>query len=125
MLALLTDAHISPIVAVQVKAKRAEIVIHSLREWREGALLHAGDDVILTAALEEGLTFVTYDQRTITSLAMQWAVEGHGHAGIIFIDEKSIAQEDVGGKVHALLTLWDKTHSQDWQNVISYLRPDP
>ena len=45
MLALLTDAHISPSVTEQVRAKRVEIVIHSLQEWRGGAFLQAGDDI--------------------------------------------------------------------------------
>ncbi len=67
MLAFLTDAHISPSVAKQVKAKQPEIVIRCLRDWRGGALLDAADEVILSAALEEGLSFVTYDQRTIVS----------------------------------------------------------
>lgn len=125
MLALLTDAHVSPNVAEQMKAKRPEIVIYSLQAWRDGALLRADDDVILTAALEEGLTFVTYDQRTIAPMVTQWAMEGRDHAGIIFIDEKSIAQADVGGKVRALLTPWDRAQSQDWTNAVSYLKPDP
>ena len=67
---------------------------------------------------------VTYDQRTIAPLVMQWATEGRDHAGGVFIDDKSIAQADVGGKVRALLTLWDKAHEQDWKNAISYLQPD-
>ena len=122
MLAFLTDAHISLSVAEQVKAKQPEIVIYSLQEWRGGALLQADDDVILTAALEERLTFVTYDQRTIAPMVMHWAIEGRDHAGILFIDEKSIAQSDVGGKVRALLHLWDQANSLDWTNVISYLK---
>lgn len=124
MLAFLTDAHISLSVAEQIKAKRPEIVIFSLHDWRSGTFLNADDDVILTAALEENLTIVTYDQRTIAPLVMQWAIEGRDHAGVVFIDDKSIAQADVGSKVRALLTLWDKTHEQDWRNAISYLHPD-
>ncbi|HLK57138.1 MAG TPA: DUF5615 family PIN-like protein [Chthonomonadaceae bacterium] len=123
MLAFLTDAHISLSVADQIKAKRPELVIYSLQDWRGGALLQADDDVILTAALEEGLTLVTYDQRTIAPIVMQWAMEGRDHAGIIFIDEKSITQADVGGKVRALLNLWDQANFLDWTNVISYLKP--
>jgi len=125
MLALLTDAHISPSVAKQVTAKQPEITIYCLRDWRGGALLQADDDVILTAALAERLTLVTYDMRTIAPMVTQWATEGRDHAGILFIDEKSIPQEDVGGMVRALLTLWDKARSLDWTNAISYLKPAP
>ncbi|HZO88690.1 MAG TPA: DUF5615 family PIN-like protein [Chthonomonadaceae bacterium] len=125
MLALLTDAHISPDVAEQVKAKRTESVIHSLQTWCGGAFLRTEDAVILTAALEEGLTFVTYDQRTIAPLMMQWATEGRDHAGIVFIDERSIAQGDIGGKVRALLSLWEKGNALDWKNTFTYLKPEP
>lgn len=124
MLAFLTDAHISLSVAKQVKSLRPEIVIYSLQDWREGALLQEDDDVILAAALEERLSLVTYDRRTIAPMMMQWAMEGRDHAGIIFIDEKSIVQSDVGGKVRALLSLWDQAASLDWTNAITYLKPD-
>jgi hypothetical protein len=59
--------------------------------------------VILTAALEEGLTLVTYDQRTIVPLLMRWRAEGRDHAGVILINRQSIAQADIGGQVRALI----------------------
>ncbi len=124
MLSFLTDAHISPRVAEQVKVKRPEIVIYSLQEWRGGALLEEDDDVILAAAVQERLAFVTYDQRTIAPLVMQWAMDGRDHAGVIFIDDKSIAQQDVGGKVLALISLWELADSHDWTNAVSYLKAD-
>jgi len=123
MLGFLTDAHISPHVAKQVKAKQPEIIIHCLRDWREGVFLNATDEAILVAALEERLSLVTYDQRTIAPLATQWLAEGRDHAGIIFIDVKRIPQDDIGGKVRALLNLWDQAKSMDWTNIIGYLKP--
>jgi hypothetical protein len=72
MLSLLTDAHLSPRVAEQVKVKRPEMAIQSLRTWHGGEFLQSEDAVILSAALGEGLTLVTYDQRTIAPLVMQW-----------------------------------------------------
>ena len=122
MLAILTDAHISLSLAEQVRAKRPEITISSLRYWRAGAFLRAEDDVILTAAREEGLTLLTYDQHTIVPLVTQWATAGRDHAGVIFIDGRSIVQEDVGGQLRALINLWDKTHTQDWTNAVTYLK---
>ena len=124
MLSLLTDAHISPIVAEQIKAKRPEIVIYGLPEWRDGAFLEEEDDVILAAALQESLTLVTYDQRTIPPILTQWAMEGRDHAGVIFVDGNSIAQADVGGKVRALLKIWEQAHALDWTNAITYLKPN-
>jgi len=122
MLQLLTDAHISPIVAVQVRAARPEITILSIQEWRNGELLQAEDDAILTAAHEDRLAFVTYDQRTIAPLIAQRAVEGRDHAGVVFIDRKSISQADIGGKVRALLALWAQGNSLDWTNAVAFLK---
>ena len=124
MLAFLTDAHISLNVAAQIKSKQPEIVIHSLRQWRDGALLDAGDAEILAAAWEDRLTLVTFDLRTIVPLVTQWAMEERDHAGVVLIDNRSIAQADVGGQVRALLHLWKTTGAQDWINSISYLQPD-
>jgi hypothetical protein len=123
MLSFLTDAHISLSVAEQVKAKRPECPICSLRHWRNGELLNAEDGVILAAALAEGLTLVTYDLRTILPLIMQWMTEGREHAGVLFIDDRTIAQEDVGSQMLALLELWDAAQNENWANAVTYVRP--
>jgi len=123
MLAFLTDAHISLSVAEQVKAKRPECPIYSLRHWRGGELLNAPDHVILAAALAEGLTLVTYDLRTIVPLISQWMTEWNEHAGVVFIDDRTIVQEDVGGQVLALLELWDAGHDENWASAVTYARP--
>jgi hypothetical protein len=122
-LALLTNAHISLSVAEQIKAKCPECPIYSLRHWRNGELLNAGDDAILTAALAEGLTVVTYDQRTIMPLVTKWMREGREHAGVLLIDDRTIVQEDVGGQVLALLELWNATHDENWANIVAYVKP--
>lgn len=54
----------------------------------------------------------------------QWAMEGRDHAGVVFIDDNSIAQEDLGGKVIALISLWESSHALDWTNAISYMKPN-
>jgi hypothetical protein len=122
MLRLLMDAHISPVVPVQVKAVQPEIIIRSLQEWRDGAFLGSKDDIILAEAQKDGLTFVTYDQRTIAPLIAQWAVQGRDHTGVIFIYQKSIAQADIGGKVRALLALWSQGNTLDWTNAVGFLK---
>jgi hypothetical protein len=122
MLAILTDAHISPSLAEQVAAKRPEIAICSLRNWRGGEFLNAEDDTILAAAAEDGLTLLTYDQRTIVPLVAQWGAESRDHGGVIFIDERSIAQNDIGGQLRAVIALWDAGRSQSWQNAVGYLK---
>ena len=122
MLAFLLDEHISHVVMEQVRQKRSDIRIESVLLWRSGDLRGKDDALVLIAAQEENLTLVTYDQKTIAPLVTQWAMEGRDHAGVIFIDEKSIAQEDVGGKVRALLKLWEQGNSLDWINAVSHLK---
>ena len=107
----------------QVRQKRSDIRIESVLLWRTGDLRGKDDALVLSAAQEENLTLVTYDRKTIAPLVMQWAMEGRDHAGVIFIDEKSIAQEDVGGKVRALISLWEQGNSLDWTNAVSHLKP--
>jgi hypothetical protein len=41
-----------------------------------------------------GLTLVTYDQRTIPALLHRWAESGQCHAGIVFVDERTVAPND-------------------------------
>jgi hypothetical protein len=122
MLAFLLDEQISHVVMEQVQQKRSEIRIESVLLWRNGNLRGKEDEQVLRAAREENLALVTYDQKTIGPLLMQWMMEGRDHAGVIFIDEKSIAQEDLGGKVRALLSLWEQSNLMDWTNMITYLK---
>src|SRR5262245_1380667 len=121
-LSLLTDEQISPLVAEQVRAKRPEIPIASVSTWRAGALLGALDDHLLRAAAEDGLTLVTYDRVSIPPLLTEWGSNGEEHAGVIFIDERTIAQADLGGQVLALIAHRDQTHDWEWRNVIAFLR---
>ena len=125
MLAFLTDAHISPRVAAGLRSRRPDIEIHALHEWRGGALLDAGDSAIMAAAAKDGLTLVTYDQRTIVPLLVQMAAVGQSHGGVVFIDHVSIAQEDTGAHVRALIDLWDRERDLDWTDAVGYLKRDP
>ena len=121
-LSLLTDEHISYLVAEQIRAKRPEIPVTSVSTWRAGALLGALDDHLLRAAAEDELTLVTYDRVSIPPLLTEWGITGEEHAGVIFIDERTIAQADLGGQVLALIAHWDQTHEWEWRNVIAFLR---
>src|SRR5919198_6630745 len=101
-LSLLTDEQISPLVAEQVRAKHPDIPITSVSVWRAGSLLGAPDNQLLRAAAEDELTLVTYDRVSIPPLLTEWGITGGEHAGVIFIDERTIAQADLGGQVLAL-----------------------
>jgi hypothetical protein len=122
MLGFLLDEQISYVVMEQVRQKRPEIRIESVLVWNGGDLCGKDDDMVLSAAHADSLTLVTYDQKTITPLVMQWATEGRDHTGVVFIDDRSILQEDVGGQVRALIDLWEKAHTQDWTNAVGYLK---
>ena len=122
MLGFLLDEQISYVVMEQVRQKRPEIRIESVLVCNGGDLCGKDDDMVLSAAHADSLTLVTYDQKTITPLVMQWATEGRDHTGVVFIDDRSILQEDVGGQVRALIDLWEKAHTQDWTNAVGYLK---
>ena len=121
MLLLLTDEHLTPAVAEQIQIKRPEIAIQSMHRWRSGAFLGKADRLLLEAAHEEGLTLITYDQKTIPPLLMDLATAGADHSGIIFVDEAAIASRDVGGLIKAIVSLYVRCAEWDWTNRISYL----
>jgi len=122
MLGFLLDEQISYVVMEQVRQKRPEIRVESVLVCNGGDLCGKDDNMVLSAAHADSLTLVTYDQKTITPLVMQWATEGRDHTGVVFIDDRSILQEDVGGQVRALIDLWEKAHTQDWTNAVGYLK---
>ena len=122
-LAFLTDEQISYVVAEQVQAKRPDIPITSVRAWRGGTFQGKADESLLRAAAEEGLTLVTYDQKTIPPILSEWGVTGEAHAGVLFVDGLSVPQSDVGSLVRALIAHWDLTQTWEWNNMISFLRP--
>src|SRR5271170_3820950 len=114
MLKLLLDEHISPAVAVGVRRRAREVVIHAVRDWSGGILLGEDDAVCLKAAAAQSLTLVTYDRRTIAPLLRLWAEEGVHHTGVIFVDQKTIPQGDIGGLVWALSALAQEAMHWDW-----------
>jgi hypothetical protein len=124
MLSLLLDENISPEVAAQIHQKRPDIRIISIHMWQDGLFMAEPDELILTDAAALGLTLVTYDQKTIMPVLVQWGYVGTDHAGVIFIDDLSIATHDFGSIIRSLIALWDASHQEDWTNIITYLRPE-
>lgn len=106
-----------------MRAHTPDCLVVSLRDWQEGAYRQAEDEEILVAAAIPHLTLVTYDQRTIAPLLMNWYQLGRTHAGIIFIDQRSIAPNDIGGLVRALLQLRAREGGMEWDNRVIFLRP--
>ena len=120
-LRFLTDEHISPLVAQAARRNCPGISILAIQEWREGCFLGSQDPVFLPAATQEGLTFVTYDQKTIRPLLKSWAEAGIDHAGFVFVDEKTIAPRDFGRLATSLCRLWRSEHRAAWENRVIYL----
>src|SRR5690242_20664279 len=123
MLSLLLDENLSSEIADQIAAKRVDILLTSLDYWHEGRYKGKSDEAILTEAAGERVTLVTYDQKTILPLLVRWGAAGSDHAGVVFIDDFTIASNNFGGLVRALIALWDASHADDWTNRVDFLRP--
>lgn len=122
MLKLLLDEHISPAVAAGLRRRIPALVIRGMVDWEGGNFLGQEDSVCLGEAFRQGLTLVTYDRRTIPPLLKQCAEEGRSHAGVIFVDEKTISPADIGGLVKALALLLKQGRTWDWTDRIVFLR---
>ena len=123
MLSFLLDEQISPEIAKQIATKRPDIPIFSIHTWQHGHYLGVADQVILKAASAEELTFITYDQKTIPPILGEWGEANRNHAGVIFIDYRSIPPNNFGKLVTAIIWLWDTQNQADWKNRIVYLQP--
>lgn len=121
MLKLLLDEHLSPDIAVSLRRRNPGLVIHSMVEWERGKFLGQDDSLCLQEACIQGLTLVTYDRRTIPPMLKGWAEEARSHAGVIFVDEKTISPADIGGLVKALGRLVKETRTWDWTDRIIFL----
>lgn len=123
MLAFLLDEQISHVVAEQMRQKRPDIRVESVLRWREGDLRGKADALVLAAAHEEGLTLVTYDQKTIPPLLMELGMsEGH-HSGVVFVDRNTIASENIGVLSQALIAFYDQYSSLVWTDLVMFLSP--
>jgi hypothetical protein len=123
MLQILTDEQISPGLAVAARKLCRGIPIRTLFEWMEGHFVGAPDSEILREAARQKLTLVSFDLRTIPPLLRTWGEQGIDHAGLIFVDEKSLPQNDVGGMARSLCALWNLTGDADWTNRCFFLQP--
>jgi hypothetical protein len=121
MASFLLDENISHVVVEQVLLKEPSSRIVSIKRWRLGLYTGVEDRIMLRAALEEGLTLVTYDLRTIKPLLKEWAEEGITHAGVVFIDDKSIAGNDFGSLIRSILSLWNAVKDHDLTNEVRFI----
>jgi hypothetical protein len=121
MLKLLLDEHISPAVATGLRRRNRTLTVHSLQEWEGGSFLGQDDHACLKEAARQRLTLATYDRRTIPPLLKTWAEQELHHAGVIFVDEKTISPADIGALVRALNALDKETRTWNWTDRICFL----
>lgn len=125
MLGFLTDEQISHAVAEQVRAKRPDIRIESVLKWQDGVLRNIEDSLLLEVALREYLVLVTYDQRTIPPILTELGFAGKQHAGVIFVDQRSIPSSDIGGLIQALIEIYDNQGKASWIDRVQFLSREP
>ena len=89
------------------------------RHHREFASGNPGG--LLPAARPTALTLVTYDQRTIPALLHRWAQSDESHAGVIFVDERTVAPNDFPRLARSLIRFWDLHRDLDWTNRLAFL----
>jgi hypothetical protein len=122
MLRLLLDEQISPKIAAQARKLQRDLDIISLREWEGGSFLGVSDVQILRAAAGQNRTLVTYDQRTMWRSLQSLAEEEMDHGGVIFIDDKTIRQDDYGAIIRGLCFLSRSRGTENWTNKIVFLK---
>ena len=122
MLRLLTDEHISPAVATAAVRRCPGIDVVAILTWENGHFLSASDALVLEEAHKQQLTLVTFDLRTIPPLLRSWAEQGLDHSGVLFVDERTVAQNDIGGLAAAICAIWRSEANSNWTNRVVYLR---
>ena len=120
-LAFLLDENMSQVVAEQAMRHQPAMTVESVQTWQGGAFKGQPDKALLQAARAEGLTLVTYDQKTIPPLLAELYAEGESHAGVVFVDDQTIASNNFGMLIRALISLWDQFGGKNWQDRIGFL----
>jgi hypothetical protein len=122
VLHFLTDEQISPTVGHELLRRIPGVRVTALKDWHQGAFMGAEDRLILREAAKEKLTLVTYDQKTIRPLLKEWVEVEIQHAGVVFVDHKSIRPNDFGGLVKALRALWNSEKNALWKDRVVFLK---
>src|SRR5688500_5734056 len=118
---LLLDAHFSQDVSRPLRA--SGIDAFTLDEWHGGAYRNSSDDDILLAAAGEARTVVTYVTRIRSEILNAWGLQGRSHAGVVFVNVRTILQGDYGGLIRALRALVEERGDEDWRDQVAHLRP--
>jgi len=123
MLRLLLDAHFGSREVEALRSHEPNLDVMSMQQWVDGTFLDADDVLILLEAHRQSRTLVTRDLRTITPVLKEWGAEGFHHGGVVFVDNRSFPEGNVGVVMQALLALWRQRGKDDWTDSVHYLRP--
>jgi len=108
-----------------MRKHRPSLRVDSVHTWLKGAFRGRRDRELLIAASVEGLTLVTYDLKTIPPLLAELYAEGQPHAGVIFVDGLTIANDAFGTLTRALIFFWDRHETLLWQDRVHFLDKPP
>ncbi len=117
---LILDEHVS--LAVKRSLERAGIDVVAVADWREGTIRSSKDHEVPIAAASEQRVLVTFDLKTLRTLAGNWIEGGQHHARIIFIDDSTFRQDDIGGIRRAIQRVVAESGDDDWQDRVEFLR---
>lgn len=121
MLRYLLDENISPVVADGLAKRWPRMLPASVHSWRAGSLLATDDDIVIQVAFTENLTLVTFDVTTIPLVVTVLAQDGVPHAGIVFVNSRTIPQKAHGMLIRALGQFWMQHRHMNWRNRIAFL----
>jgi hypothetical protein len=121
MLKLLLDEQISRDVATGFQKRNKNVPIAAVTVFENGRLAMSSDEELLTEAARLKFTLVTYDLRTIPPLLKSWSEQSRSHAGVIFIDDKTIPPADFGSLIRALLKVASHQTRTQWTNRVLFL----
>ncbi len=120
---LLFDVHVAKATIAALQKMAPQIQSVHIASWRDGALVHADDQEILTACRAEKRVLVTYDMATIPDLLKRWASEERSHSGVFFADENTIRPNSPQEVASAVAALAKEIGNANTTNLVRFLRP--
>ena len=117
---LLLDENVAATLAKRLRDRSVDAM--AIPEWRNGNYRGADDEELVPAAYLDRRVLVTFDCQTIPPLLKRIAEAGEHHGGVILVSSRSFRANDIGGLLHALLSLIAKRGNEDWEDRAVFLQ---